>query len=136
MSAQSIRPTIWTPQKISELAALWPDPTIGRNEIADRLGVTPDAAGSKALKLGLRRPRPCFRIRAENSVEIAVRAEARDAAKLKAANIWHLIDLKRAGYKGGHGELAITSQDRPARLSAPFSPVFSQTGSFAAMCAE
>lgn len=74
-------------------------------------------------------------LRASNSPD-----EGRDTEALrnKRASLEHLLDLKRAGYRGGFGELRIpaTTEFAITRGRASFAHPMSHTGSTSAMCAE
>ena len=54
--------------------------------------------------------------------------------RLIEANIYHLIDLKRAGHSPSRTELTITTEGAGVRY--PTAPVSSYIGSSAGMCAE
>jgi hypothetical protein len=57
-----------------------------------------------------------------------------DRHALMVASILALVDLKRAGFRYGHGELSIPSQETVRSIQGP--EPFSYCGSPAALCAQ
>lgn len=121
----------WTVMQEARLRFLWKEGVPSR-EIATDLDRSMRAIKDKVRALGLV-PRSAGR--PEVLVLDALSAETKGQRDhLRWSNIWHLVDLKRAGHSPRQTELQIGSDGAVLMQSRP--PVLSLTGSSAALCVD
>ena len=134
----------WTPVMIADLKALWANEMLSKGEIARMMGISRSSLDAKAKRLDLpdrdAPPPPIFCAEPPSEHVARLRkferiAAGQGAGAYAAQSALHLLALKRAGFRYGHGEHVIPPDDRPIRQPTQLGQAISYIGSPAAMVA-